>query len=500
MLIVSDIHFGANEKRAVEDMLFAAKLLPPEERVAIIAGDLVQRATAEQYAEAAVLLHEIANAGLTLIVTPGNHDFQIPYLPLGTDKVNLLPEGMNVARERFKEVAVEAMLAQDGVFRKHDKEDEYDTITRVGDDVFVALRSSHFPQPLFNGTMWGTALIKQRQIDWARATLEREGLTGCRLHLLTHRSLWRSPGDKHFPMKRRRRLEEGLLKPLRFQTVIHGHNHVFRFERQTLPHTGVPIRRIAAPTLSTRAHGDAQDAGAFLIWSPAADPDRIARHTVGGPARRFDLAHALGELRRAAVAEDAIDLGAVLLADPPHPATILTALFQLLDEADEGAPADLRIDAQPRSELSKGLVAFSGWFARPHDPPEVQHAMQHFRDAVRKEKRRRLAFAHLGIATCRALTDDRAGTEKALENVLEVDPHKDIVLLRLQRGLAEQLGITVRFDAESMKYCRVCSKRVNGGLKWRLTHRFACRCCGHRTHVRCAADVKRKTCRACRGE
>ena len=49
--------------------------------------------------------------------------------------------------------------------------------------------------------------IKKAQIKWARDALGGMRLDGKRLHLVTHRSLWRIDDDKHGPMVRRRRLE-----------------------------------------------------------------------------------------------------------------------------------------------------------------------------------------------------------------------------------------------------------------------------------------------------
>ena len=67
---------------------------------------------------------------------------------------------------------------------------DYDTITRVGDDAYVSLRSTH--RGIVGGKIpGGVNRIRSRQIGWAREELKiRPELLSLRLHLVTHRSLW----------------------------------------------------------------------------------------------------------------------------------------------------------------------------------------------------------------------------------------------------------------------------------------------------------------------
>jgi hypothetical protein len=80
--------------------------------------------------------------------------------------------------------------------------------------------------------------------------------------------MWRDGGniDKHAAMSRRRRLEEKLLKRFRFHSYIHGHNHRYCFQNTNCPKTSCRIRRVSAPTISTR---NKQWEKGFLQWTAA---------------------------------------------------------------------------------------------------------------------------------------------------------------------------------------------------------------------------------------
>ncbi|NWK94813.1 phosphohydrolase [Sphingobium lactosutens] len=69
---LSDIHFGAHDRKIVD----AATAWLEERRpdLIVISGDFTQRATVDQFRQAAAWLNRLRSAGLKTLVIPGNHD------------------------------------------------------------------------------------------------------------------------------------------------------------------------------------------------------------------------------------------------------------------------------------------------------------------------------------------------------------------------------------------------------------------------------------------
>ena len=129
-------------------------------------------------------------------------------------------------------------------------------------DVVVSLRSVHRRGRLLLGNR-----IKEDQLRWARAVLDRHDVSGQthRVHLVTHHSMWRTLGqDKHANMHRRKRLERMLLVPYGVTSFINGHNHVFVATRRETPRSRHRLYHIQAPSLSKSSRG----AAGFVRWSP----------------------------------------------------------------------------------------------------------------------------------------------------------------------------------------------------------------------------------------
>ncbi|MBA4492248.1 metallophosphoesterase [Paracoccus sp. S1E-3] len=74
--LLSDLHIGMHRTRLVQPMLDAIADAAPEHIV--VAGDLVQRARPELFAEAAAILDQ---TGLPWLCVPGNHDIPLMNLP-----------------------------------------------------------------------------------------------------------------------------------------------------------------------------------------------------------------------------------------------------------------------------------------------------------------------------------------------------------------------------------------------------------------------------------
>ena len=72
---LSDIHFGANDRRIVDAT--EAWLFAQQPDLIIISGDLTQRAKKEEFRAASAYLNRLRSAGLNLLVVPGNHDIPL---------------------------------------------------------------------------------------------------------------------------------------------------------------------------------------------------------------------------------------------------------------------------------------------------------------------------------------------------------------------------------------------------------------------------------------
>ena len=249
MLLVSDVHFGANQPDDVEAFMRAAVDEVRADALVVIAGDLTQNATDAEYDDARVFIDNLVDMGLRLVVTVGNHD-------LGGWRGERL--GMRTrARKRFADL-LKIVHAQPEVIAVND----VDAIHQFGADIFIALSSSHRGRKLFAG-LAGGGRVRREQIEWCTRELDRAGIDGRtqRLHLVTHRSLWSDDDDKHRRMHLHERLDVELLAPRCFSSVIGGHNHRAVAAKVALPTSGHPIMRFAVPTLSTRVHGPGQHRG-----------------------------------------------------------------------------------------------------------------------------------------------------------------------------------------------------------------------------------------------
>lgn len=77
LLHLSDVHFGAVDARLVQPILSLAHELAPD--VAVVSGDLTQRARPDQFAAARDFLDRLPG---TVLCVPGNHDMPLWNLPL----------------------------------------------------------------------------------------------------------------------------------------------------------------------------------------------------------------------------------------------------------------------------------------------------------------------------------------------------------------------------------------------------------------------------------
>ena len=239
MVCIPDIHFGANTSAHIARFIETAcdPALNPD-RIVIIAGDMTQHATEPEYRDAAELLRKLLDAGLRVVLTPGNHDFG--------DWIGEYLYTNHAARNRYRSLT-EPVFNQKEIIAVED----YDSIMRCGSNIFVSLRSTHRGKAHSLGII-GINRIREKQVAWAASQLKSMDATGAMLHLVTHRSLWKESGDRHKGLYRPDYIERNLLERFRFHSVIHGHNHRYLFACTSTPRLGIPVIRLSLPTISGR--------------------------------------------------------------------------------------------------------------------------------------------------------------------------------------------------------------------------------------------------------
>lgn len=251
MICISDIHFGANESCHIERFIETAcgPVFNPD-RTVVIAGDMTQHASESEFLEAASLLRVLLDAGMRVVLTPGNHDFG--------DWIGEYFCTNRKARSLYGTLTEPVFHQQEIV-----AVDAYDSIMRCDNNIFVALRSTHRGKAHSLGII-GINRIRKKQVEWAAAVLESIDTSGALLHLVTHRSLWHESGDRHAGMFRPAYIERNLLERFRFHSVIHGHNHRYVFACTSTPRLGIPIIRLSLPTISDRTR---KNRIGFVRWS-----------------------------------------------------------------------------------------------------------------------------------------------------------------------------------------------------------------------------------------
>lgn len=227
------------------------------DRLVVIPGDFTMAGEPDEYEAAIQFVDAVLAADLRLVITPGNHDFG------GVIDRRLVADG---PRDRYRALARRLRRwweshPAEGVHVL--SEDAMDSLTRIGDHVFLSLRSVHS-----HAWLKSSARVRREQIEWAKSALSEHQRPGDHLHFVTHRSIWRHDvDDKHPAMRKSERLCQELLQPFRFRTYIHGHNHVARDVCVPLPFGGASIRHISVPTLSNR-HGGGVSGGAGVLSCP----------------------------------------------------------------------------------------------------------------------------------------------------------------------------------------------------------------------------------------
>ena len=239
MVCISDIHFGANLSAHVLRFIETAcdPAMNPD-RIVIIAGDMTQHATEPEYREAEMLLRTLLDAGIRVVLTPGNHDFG--------DWIGEYFFTNRKARKRYQSLTGPVFKQKEIIVSE-----DYDSIMRCGNNIFVSLRSTHRGKAHSLGII-GINRIRNRQVEWAASQLASMNIKGALLHLVTHRSLWQESGDRHAGIYRPTFIEKHLLERFTFHSIIHGHNHRYLFACTSTPRLGIPVIRLSLPTLSDR--------------------------------------------------------------------------------------------------------------------------------------------------------------------------------------------------------------------------------------------------------
>ncbi len=253
MIITSDIHISSSKGTPKLLGTIEKAALGDVQKTLIVAGDVTCGAKRKEYMKVYSWFEGLISQGVNVVIAPGNHDT--------SQSILITRIKLSKGFRRF-EFLIDMIADQDIVLARRD---QFDMISVIGSDVFFATRSTHH-------RLHDPTRIKRKQFEWAKEVLLGKGLTkenGYRLHLVTHQSLWKLPGDKHGHMHKRRRLIEEFLEPLGFVTSINGHNHGFssglRRVKKKLP---FEIYHIQAPTASEHKTKGGRCTPGYVIWNP----------------------------------------------------------------------------------------------------------------------------------------------------------------------------------------------------------------------------------------
>ena len=240
------------------DPIVAAAVADPHKTL-VIAGDLTCKASEKEYRAAQRWLCGLLEQDVRIVLAAGNHDT--------SKSIVITRVRRSKGFQRYQSMADHITKQSIVVARR----DAFDIIYKVDQDVFFTARSTHH-------RLRKPTRIKRKQFEWAKQTLEHEGLLpeyGYRLHLVTHHSLWRLPfmgkedADKRNHMHRRNRLRRELLEPLGFSTVINGHNHKFNHGiRPVKKNDSFLIYHIQAPTVSEKKAWKRGYKPGYVTWDP----------------------------------------------------------------------------------------------------------------------------------------------------------------------------------------------------------------------------------------
>lgn len=212
---VSDIHFGVEDREA--HRWFADAVARERPDAVVCTGDITQRATKRQYAQANEWL---AGLGVPLTVEPGNHD--MPYY-------NLV-ERFRTPFKRFDALA-KAVNAE----------------LEFADLAIVPLRTTVRAQRRFP---WSDGVVKKKALAATLAELERMADDGRYKIVACHHPLMAGPpGSPHNPTIGGDEAFAALARA-GADVVLSGHVHD-AFDL-TFEVDGRPLRMVGAGTLSTR--------------------------------------------------------------------------------------------------------------------------------------------------------------------------------------------------------------------------------------------------------
>lgn len=189
ILHISDLHFGPPFLQHVADQLLScAEYLQPD--VVVVSGDFTQRATVEQFQQAADFLKKLPN--VPRVVIPGNHD-----VPLGRP--------------------LERICNPYGNYRKFISQ-ELDSVLQVDGATFVGLNSTNPRRAITNGR------LSRGQLDFTRQSFE-ETTPGDYRIVVAHHHFAPAPdyGGGEVMPKARRALDR--FDKLNVELILGGHLH-----------------------------------------------------------------------------------------------------------------------------------------------------------------------------------------------------------------------------------------------------------------------------------
>lgn len=206
---LSDLHIGYSDMEErfqviIKNIIFTKQ--PASNYVVVITGDLVERATSNNYEAAKMCVDELRKAGYTVLPVPGNHDYS-----------NLLfAERKNV--KRFKKI-----------FFNNEQQPypKLDIIGVAGEQIAFMGLDSMAEEIHWYDSMWANGELgagKGQQLERLDNMLKQDNVEACKYKVVyLHHHPFEPLYDKH-------RLKDAeafcnLLKNHKIDALLFGHNH-----------------------------------------------------------------------------------------------------------------------------------------------------------------------------------------------------------------------------------------------------------------------------------
>ena len=253
VLHTSDLQVGKPYRpEAAEALVRKVEQVRPD--LVVVAGDLTQRAKAEEFRIARALLVRLGPA--PVVVTPGNHD-----VPL----------------YRFWE-----RLATPYRNWKRFVSSELDTVTRLDGATVVALNSSAPRRAIVGGR------LGDHQVALARLAFEQSPAPDVRILVVHHHFVVTDDGSGGSPLPGARSHLDAF-SHMGIDLLLGGHVHQTRVLPPDDPRTAAPFPVVSCgTTTSWRGRGEEVDANSLNVIEIGTDEIRVVPHRLSREHHRFE--------------------------------------------------------------------------------------------------------------------------------------------------------------------------------------------------------------------